>query len=99
MLGLYVKYHRFGIILPKRNVDARLWRFTERLVVSGLDDANDLTELLLPRQLKTLAAGILVGPVAARHGVVDDRDRGCAFAIVLGELAASEERGTHRRGI
>src|SRR5712692_7752531 len=92
MLGLYVKYHRFGIILPKRNVDAGLGRFAERLIVRGLDDTDDLTELLLSRQLKALAEGILVGPVAAGHGVVDDCDGGCAFAVVLVKVAAVEER-------
>src|SRR5882762_176541 len=99
MLGPDIENHRLRIILSQRNVDARLRRFAKRLVVCGLDDANDLTEFLLAGQLEAFAEGILVGPVAARHGVVDDRDRGCAFAIVLGEFATSEEWDAHRREI
>src|SRR5580658_2698022 len=99
MLGSYIENHRLRIILSQRNVDARLRRFAKRLVVCSLNDANDLTEFLLAGQLDAFAEGILVGPVAARHGFVDDRDRGYAFAIVLGEFATSEERDTHRRKI
>src|SRR6266436_4269481 len=96
MFGPDIENHRLGIILPKRDVDARLWCFAERLVVSGLDDADDLTELLLPGQLEALAERVLVGPVAAGHGVVDDRNRSSAFAIILGEFASREDRDTHR---
>ena len=45
----------------------------------------------LDRTDDALADRILVGPVGARGGLVDDRDGGCVFNILLGEEASTQE--------
>src|SRR5436190_1784816 len=50
------------------------------------------TKLTGRTELETLAEGVLIGEVLARHRLIDHSDRGRALGVGVGEKAAAQQR-------
>src|SRR5580658_2504352 len=80
----------FGGVLV--NAEIELWRagVGERFRASICNDADDRGPVrLAPVQPDALAHGVLVGPVGARRGFIDDGDRGGVLKILIAEEASA----------
>src|SRR5262249_9199947 len=71
----------------------------ESIAASIGDDADDCNPFVVAAApvlaFDPLAYGVLAGPVAASHALIDYRDQRRGWPVMLGKIAAPEQRRSH----
>ncbi len=94
--GAHVEQHHRGITLRDRHVGIGLRRRAEAVVAGVRRHSHDLQPGGLALEAEALAEGALAGPQPARQGLVDDRHRAAAGAVLGQQSPAAADGDAHR---
>jgi hypothetical protein len=94
--GTDVQYGIGGIILRQREVDQRLRRLADGLIIGVSGQGDHLREFVVAEEPHPFPNGILAGPVVGGGRLVHDRYARGVAGIERAEIAAGQQRYSER---